>query len=218
MKTYKREFIQFAFEKEALLLGEFTLKSGRISPYFFNAGRFKTGKDIEKLGQFYASALQDFILPQNYDLLFGAAYKGIPLVTATAIALATTYQQDTPFCFNRKIPKQYGDGGSVVGESMCAKRILLIDDVVTAGTTIQETAGLIQKEQGIFIGVLIALDRKERGKTHCSAIQEAEKKYAIRIASIVDIDDLVEYLATTQQTEHSEHAERILDYRNQYGI
>ena len=222
MKSYKYEFIQFSLQKEALLFGEFTLKSGRKSPYFFNAGNFKTGADIARLGHFYAAALKNRFSPQDYDLLFGPAYKGIPLVTTTAIALATQHQQNIPFCFNRKEPKDHAEGGMVVGASMYGKRVILIDDVVTAGTTIDEATVLIKQEQGKFVGAVVALDRKEKGKTALSTIQEAEETYQISIASIVDMDDLIQYLTLAATAQNKVQFEQYLvqasAYREQYGV
>ena len=204
------------------MFGEFTLKSGRKSPYFFNAGNFKTGADIARLGHFYATALSDRFSPQDYDLLFGPAYKGIPLVTTTAIALAAQYQQNTPFCFNRKEPKDHAEGGVIVGASMYGQRVILVDDVVTAGTTIDETNVLIQQEQAKFVGAVMALDRKEKGKTGLSTIQEAEKTYQISIASIIDMDDLIQYLtlAATDQNkvQFEQYLEQASVYREQYGV
>ena len=213
MKDYQKEFIEFALEKEVLKFGEFTLKSGRISPYFFNAGLFNTGRDLARLGRFYAAALVDSGI--DYDLLFGPAYKGIPIATTTAVALSDTYDRDLPYCFNRKEAKTHGEGGSLVGSELKGK-VMLVDDVITAGTAIRESMDIIQAHKAELAGVLIALDRQEKGKAELSAIQEVERDYAAKVISIVQLGDLVTYL--TAKPEMKEHLESLKAYREKYGI
>ena len=213
MKDYQKEFIEFALEKEVLKFGEFTLKSGRISPYFFNAGLFNTGRDLARLGRFYAAALMDSGI--DYDLLFGPAYKGIPIATTTAVALADSYGLDLPYCFNRKEAKTHGEGGSLVGSDLQGK-VMLVDDVITAGTAIRESMDIIQAHNAQLAGVLIALDRQEKGKAELSAIQEVERDYNAKVISIVQLSDLITYLEA--KPEMQKHLEAVKVYRLQYGI
>ena len=213
MKDYQKEFIEFALEKEVLKFGEFTLKSGRISPYFFNAGLFNTGRDLARLGRFYAAALVDSGI--DYDLLFGPAYKGIPIATTTAVALSDSYHLDLPYCFNRKEAKTHGEGGSLVGSELKGK-VMLVDDVITAGTAIRESMDIIQAHNAELAGVLIALDRQEKGKAELSAIQEVERDYDAKVISIVQLGDLVTYL--TAKPEMKAHLESVKAYREKYGI
>ncbi|MDV2857715.1 MULTISPECIES: orotate phosphoribosyltransferase [Oceanimonas] len=213
MKAYQREFIEFAMSKQVLKFGEFTLKSGRKSPYFFNAGLFNSGRDLARLGRFYAAALVDAGV--QYDVLFGPAYKGIPIASATAVQLAEVYDQDVPYCFNRKEAKDHGEGGNLVGSPL-AGRIMLVDDVITAGTAIRESMDIIQANGAELAGVLIALDRQEKGKGELSAIQEVERDYNAEVTAIITLGDLIEYLS--EQPEMSEHLERVQAYREQYGI
>ncbi|WP_354622663.1 orotate phosphoribosyltransferase [Psychromonas sp. MME2] len=213
MKDYQKEFIEFALEKEVLKFGQFTLKSGRISPYFFNAGLFNTGRDLARLGRFYAAALMDSGI--DYDLLFGPAYKGIPIATTTAVALADGYDLDIPYCFNRKEAKTHGEGGSLVGSELQGK-IMLVDDVITAGTAIRESMDIIQAHHAQLAGVLIALDRQEKGKAELSAIQEVERDYGATVISIVQLSDLITYLEA--QPDMHEHLESVKAYRLAYGI
>lgn len=217
MKDYQREFIEFALEKQVLRFGEFTLKSGRTSPYFFNAGLFNTGGDLARLGRFYASALSEANIP--FDLLFGPAYKGIPIATTTAVALADHHNQDVPYCFNRKEAKTHGEGGSLVGSPLAGK-VMLVDDVITAGTAIRESMEIIQNNDAELSGVLIALDRQEKGKGELSAIQEVERDFGTKVISIVTLADLVTYLEEKSQTDTSlvEHLANIKKYREDYGI
>lgn len=191
MKAYQREFIEFALEKEVLKFGEFTLKSGRKSPYFFNAGLFNTGRDLARLGRFYAAALADSGI--EFDVLFGPAYKGIPIATTTAVALADHHDVDTPYCFNRKEAKNHGEGGNLVGSEL-EGRIMLVDDVITAGTAIRESMEIIQANGADLAGVLVAIDRQEKGKGELSAIQEVERDFGCAIISIVSLTDLVTFL------------------------
>lgn len=213
MKDYQKEFIEFALEKEVLKFGEFTLKSGRTSPYFFNAGLFNTGRDLARLGRFYAAALMDSGI--DYDLLFGPAYKGIPIATTTAVALSDSYDLDLPYCFNRKEAKTHGEGGSLVGAELQGK-VMLVDDVITAGTAIRESMDIIQAHNAELAGVLIALDRQEKGKAELSAIQEVERDYAAKVISIVQLSDLVTYLEA--KPEMQKHLDSVKAYREQYGI
>lgn len=213
MKAYQRDFIEFAMAKEVLKFGEFTLKSGRKSPYFFNAGLFNSGRDLARLGRFYAAALVD--ANTQYDVLFGPAYKGIPIASATAVQLAEVHDRDVPYCFNRKEAKTHGEGGNLVGSPLVG-RIMLVDDVITAGTAIRESMDIIQANGAELAGVLIALDRQEKGKGELSAIQEVERDYNAEVTAIITLADLIEYLS--EQPGMSEHLERVRAYREQYGI
>ena len=213
MKAYQREFIEFALEKQVLKFGEFTLKSGRKSPYFFNAGLFNTGSDLARLGRFYAAALADSGI--EFDVLFGPAYKGIPIATTTAVALADHHNMDTPYCFNRKEAKAHGEGGSLVGSDLQG-RIMLVDDVITAGTAIRESMEIIQHQGADLAGVLVAIDRQEKGKAELSAIQEVERDFGCRVTAIVSLSDLITYLE--EQGNASEHLESVKAYRAEFGI
>jgi len=213
MKGYQREFIEFALSKQVLRFGEFTLKSGRTSPYFFNAGLFNTGRDLARLGRFYAAALQDSGI--DYNLLFGPAYKGIPIATTTAVALADSYDIDMPYCFNRKEAKTHGEGGSLVGSALEGK-VMLVDDVITAGTAIRESMEIIKAHGAELSGVLIALDRQEKGRAELSAIQEVERDFTTKVISIVTLADLISYLE--ERPDMAESLASIKKYRQDYGI
>ena len=213
MKDYQREFIEFALAKQVLRFGEFTLKSGRISPYFFNAGLFNTGGDLARLGRFYAAALQDSNI--DYNLLFGPAYKGIPIATTTAVALSDSYNIDMPYCFNRKEAKTHGEGGSLVGSPLEGK-VMLVDDVITAGTAIRESMQIIQAHGAELSGVLIALDRQEKGQAELSAIQEVERDFNTKVISIVTLADLISYLE--EKPDMTDSLASIKKYREDYGI
>lgn len=213
MQDYQREFIEFALAREVLKFGQFTLKSGRTSPYFFNAGLFNTGGDLAKLGQFYAEALKRSAI--KFDVLFGPAYKGIPIATTTAVALADKHGIDVPYCFNRKEAKTHGEGGSLVGSALTG-RVMLVDDVITAGTAIRESMQLITANNAQLAGVLIALDRQERGQGELSAIQEVERDFATKVVSIISLHDLITYLA--DRPDMAEHLLDIKQYRETYGI
>lgn len=213
MKAYQREFIEFALEKEVLKFGEFTLKSGRKSPYFFNAGLFNTGRDLARLGRFYAAALVDAGI--KFDVLFGPAYKGIPIATTTAVALADHHDIDTPYCFNRKEAKDHGEGGNLVGSALKG-RIMLVDDVITAGTAIRESMEIIQANGAQLAGVLVAIDRQEKGQGELSAIQEVERDFDCQIISIISLGDLVTYLK--EQGGDPVQLAAVEAYRAQYGV
>lgn len=213
MQTYKQEFIQFCLSRNVLKFGEFTLKSGRISPYFFNAGLFNTGKDLAKLGEFYAQAIQAKGI--KFDVLFGPAYKGIPIATTVAVALANQFDVDKPCCFNRKEAKDHGEGGNLIGSQLKGD-ILLVDDVITAGTAIRESMAIIQANQANLAGVLIALNRKERGKGELSAIQEVERDYQCNVFSIIDFDDLLHFIE--QSPQYSPYLPQMQAYRAEYGV
>jgi orotate phosphoribosyltransferase len=213
MKDYQHEFIDFAIRAGVLRFGDFTLKSGRTSPYFFNAGLFNTGEHLARLGRCYAQAIIDSRL--DFDVLFGPAYKGIPLATATSIALAEHHQRNVPWCFNRKETKDHGEGGNLVGAGLQG-RVLIIDDVITAGTAIRESVDIIKAANAELTGVVIALDRQERGRGQQSAIQEVEASYGIRVTSIVRLEHLLEYLQA--QTGRQEEMQKIQAYRREYGV
>ncbi|AAM83690.1 orotate phosphoribosyltransferase [Yersinia pestis] len=213
MKAYQREFIEFALNKQVLKFGEFTLKSGRISPYFFNAGLFNTGLDLAKLGRFYAAALMDCGV--EFDLLFGPAYKGIPIATTTAVALAEHHERDVPYCFNRKEAKTHGEGGNLVGSPLQG-RVMLVDDVITAGTAIRESMEIINAQGATLAGVMISLDRQERGRGEISAIQEVERDYHCKVIAIVTLNDVIRYLE--DKPEMAEHLVAVRQYREQYGV
>jgi orotate phosphoribosyltransferase len=213
MQAYQRDFIRFAIERGVLRFGQFTLKSGRVSPYFFNAGLFDSGLALAQLGRFYAAAVVDSGI--DFDVLFGPAYKGIPLAATTAVALAEHHQRDMPWCFNRKEAKDHGEGGTLVGAPL-AGRVLIIDDVITAGTAIREVMQIIQAQGAKASGVLIALNRQERGKGELSAIQEVERDYAMPVVSIVSLEQVLEYLA--EDAELKQYLPAVQAYRAEYGI
>lgn len=213
MQQYKRDFIEFALQREVLKFGEFTLKSGRVSPYFFNAGLFNTGKDLAKLGQCYAAALVASKI--EFDVLFGPAYKGIPIATTTSVALADKHGVDTPYCFNRKEKKDHGEGGNLVGSALTGD-VMLVDDVITAGTAIRESMALIQQNQASLAGVLIALDRQEKGQGELSAIQEVERDFNTQVVAIVTLADVIEFLQS--RDDFQQHLPAVQAYRDQYGI
>ena len=213
MKAFQQAFIEFAIARGVLKFGEFTLKSGRKSPYFFNAGLFNRGGDLAKLGRYYADALTDAGI--NFDVLFGPAYKGIPIATTTAVALADHHDMDVPYCFNRKEAKAHGEGGNLVGSPLEGK-VMLVDDVITAGTAIRESMTLIEANHASLAGVLIALDRQERGTGELSAIQEVERDYNTKVVSIVSLNDVVTYLKSAGG--YDEAITAIEAYRENYGI
>lgn len=213
MQQYQRDFIQLAIDHEALCFGEFTLKSGRTSPYFFNAGKFQTGAALAALGRFYADALEDSGVP--YDVVFGPAYKGIPLAATTAVALSDKHGKDMPYCFNRKEAKDHGEGGSLVGAPLKGK-ILIVDDVITAGTAVREVMSIIKAEGAEPAAVLIGLNRQEKGQGELSAIQEVERDYGIPVVSIVCLEDIIAFLQ--EQGGQQDMVDKIREYRLQYGV
>ena len=213
MKAFQQAFIEFAIARGVLKFGEFTLKSGRKSPYFFNAGLFNRGGDLARLGRYYADALTDAGI--DFDVLFGPAYKGIPIATTTAVALADHHDMDVPYCFNRKEAKAHGEGGNLVGSPLEGK-VMLVDDVITAGTAIRESMTLIAANEAVLAGVLIALDRQERGTGELSAIQEVERDYNTKVVSIVSLADVVTYLKSAGG--YDEAISAIEAYRANYGI
>jgi len=213
MQSYQQDFLDFALDVGVLRFGEFTLKSGRISPYFFNAGLFNSGASLARLGKFYAQAIVNSGI--EFDVLYGPAYKGIPLAAVTAAALYDHHGIDIPYAFNRKEAKDHGEGGSIVGHPL-EGRIMIIDDVITAGTAIRESMDIINAQGAIPAGVVIALDRQERGTGERSAIQEVENDYRMPVAAIVRLEHLVEYLAEKPDAEES--LQQIRAYRDQYGV
>ncbi|WP_163372304.1 orotate phosphoribosyltransferase [Endozoicomonas acroporae] len=225
MHQYQKEFLDFAIEQQVLRFGEFTLKSGRKSPYFFNAGLFHSGEAISKLGQFYASAMVNAGL--EFDLLFGPAYKGIPLATATAVALFEKHNRNVPWCFNRKEAKDHGEGGNIVGAPL-EGRVVIVDDVITAGTAIREVMTIIEQTDATPAAVVVAMDRQEKGQgesstpgepatlKELSAIQEVERDFNIPVLSIVSLSDLLEY--SEHHPEIRRYAPEIKAYRDAYGV
>ena len=212
MEQYQNDFVDFMLEIGALKFGEFTLKSGRVSPYFFNAGQFNQGNHLSQLGQFYAQAIEASGI--KFDVLFGPAYKGIPLVAATAIALNDSFNRSVPYSFNRKEAKDHGEGGNIVGHPLEGD-ILIIDDVITAGTAIGEAKDIIDANGAKTKGVVVALDRQEKGKGELSAIQEAEQNFGITVVSIINLSHIVDYL---KANDDKNIISRIESYRSQYGI
>jgi len=213
MKTYKRNFLELAMKLGVLKFGEFTLKSGRKSPYFFNAGLFNTGQSIADLGQYYANAIVDSGI--EFDMIFGPAYKGIPLATISAAALAEHHQINKPFSYNRKESKQHGEGGIIVGAPLNGK-VLIIDDVITAGTAVKEAFNLIENSNAKIAGLIISLDRQEIGVSGKSAIQELEDSLNIPVVSIAKLDDLIELIKISDDLKV--HLSSIIKYQEQFGI
>lgn len=213
LKPYQRDFIRLALDKDVLKFGEFTLKSGRISPYFFNAGLFNDGESLAKLGTFYAQTLVDTGF--EFEVLFGPAYKGIPIGTATAVALSNQHDRPTPFAFNRKEAKAHGEGGTLVGAPVEGK-VMIIDDVITAGTAIREVIGMIADSGAQAAGVIVALDRQERGQGALSAIQELEREHTMPVASIVNLAQVLSYIQ--DDPELASYAEKVSTYRERYGV
>ncbi len=214
MQNYQKQFIELALNHQVLKFGDFTLKSGRQSPYFFNMGLFNSGAVLARLGEFYVQAIQDAGL--DFDQLFGPAYKGIPLVSTTAIAFEKLTQKDIPYSFNRKEAKDHGEGGIIVGAQLSGK-VLIIDDVMTAGTAVREAISLVEQSGANAAGIIVALDRQEKGKGELSAVQEIQKNYNIPVISIINLKNLIDYLQTTKQFEEN-LLKRLLTYRQQYGI
>ncbi|MFP5414024.1 MAG: orotate phosphoribosyltransferase [Gammaproteobacteria bacterium] len=211
MLAYQRDFIDLAVSREALLFGEFKLKSGRISPYFFNAGRFCDGASLNRLGSCYADAVVASGI--QFDFLFGPAYKGIPLAVASAMALAQRHDRPTPWCFNRKEAKDHGEGGTLVG-APAAGRVLIVDDVITAGTAIRDAAAILRNAGATLAGVILGLDRRERGQGARSATQEVAEELDVPVMSIIAIDHIIEYLDTAAPARVA----ALRDYRSTYGV
>jgi orotate phosphoribosyltransferase len=213
MKPYQHEFIELAIRQGVLKFGQFKLKSGRLSPYFFNAGLFNTGETIAALGKAYAAAIVNSDLA--CDMLFGPAYKGIPLVTATAAALAMNHRLNLPFAFNRKEAKTHGEGGSIVGNPLNG-RVLIVDDVITAGTAIRESIEIIRAAGAVPAGVLIALDREERGQASAlSAVQEVREQFGVPVVSILRLETLIQHMAADGQQEA---LAAMREYRDQFAV
>ncbi|KAI9142287.1 orotate phosphoribosyltransferase [Paraphysoderma sedebokerense] len=215
MKDYQKEFIQFCIAQNVLKFGSFTLKSGRTSPYFFNAGLFHSGSTLSQLGKFYASTLNDHASLFQYTTLFGPAYKGIPLVCATAISLSTLFNKDTPFAFNRKEKKDHGEGGNIVGKDLKGEKVVIVDDVITAGTAIREAMEILKNAGAICVGVVVAVDRQEKGTGELSAIQEVEKSFAVPVRAIVTLDMIIEFLEGNEQ--YKDALVSVRAYREQFA-
>ncbi len=213
MLDYQRAFLRFALDIGVLRFGEFKLKSGRLSPYFFNAGLFNSGASLGRLGRYYAQAIVTAGI--GFDMLYGPAYKGIPLAAATGIALADHHGRDLPFAFNRKEAKDHGEGGHIVGSPLQG-RVLILDDVITAGTSVSESVDIIQAHGAAPAGVVIALDRRERGSGERSAVDEVRDRFGIPVLAIVTLDDLVEYLG--EGLAPHAHLETVSAYRARYGV
>lgn len=213
MKQYQREFIDFAVDTGAIRFGEFTLKSGRISPYFFNAGFFNTGTKLARLGRYYARAILDSGI--EFDMLFGPAYKGIHLCTSTAIALADHHHRDVPFAFNRKEAKTHAEKGIIVGHPL-EGRVLIVDDVISSGMSVTAAVDIIKIAGAEPCGVVIAVDRQERGEGELSAVMEVEKHHGIKVAGIIKLETLIPYLS--RDAEYARHLEAIKKYSTDYGV
>ena len=215
MKDFQKDFLEFVIANDILRFGEFTLKSGRVSPYFFNAGLFNTGSKLAFLANCYAAAIAE--LETDYDVLFGPAYKGIPLAATTALALSTQHGIDKPYCFNRKEAKDHGEGGSIVGAPLQGK-VLIIDDVITAGTAVREAVEIIHGAGAELASIAVAMDRQEKGTGSTSAIQEIEQAYDIKVAHIISLQDIIDFLQKADDSSLSEHLPAVEKYREQYGV
>ena len=212
MKDYQREFIEFAIERDVLRFGEFTLKSGRLSPYYFNFGLFNTGSALARLGQYFAQALVQSGI--KCDVILGPAYKGIPLATSMAVALSESHGIDMPYAFNRKEAKAHGEGGSLVGAALKG-RVVIVDDVITAGTAIREVMTIIAAHNATPVATFIAIDRMEKGQGELSAIQEVERDFAMQVVSIISFDHVLEYL---QETGYEQpQIDAMMQYRKDFG-
>tara|TARA_R110002049_G_scaffold179437_3_gene346479 strand:- start:455 stop:1111 length:657 start_codon:yes stop_codon:yes gene_type:complete len=215
MQKFQQAFIEFVIEQEILRFGSFKLKSGRTSPYFFNAGLFNTGAALDFIGGTYAAALATADI--DYDLLFGPAYKGIPLVSVTAAALHNRHGINKPYCFNRKEAKDHGEGGLTVGAPLQG-RALIVDDVITAGTAVREVMDLFERTGTKPAGIIVALDRQERGTGSKSAIQEIEEQYQIPVLSIISLAQIIEYLSRQDDPKLASNLEAVKRYRDEYGV
>lgn len=213
MHDYQRDFIELALDLEVLRFGEFTLKSGRTSPYFFNAGLFDTGARLAALGRFYADAIVQSGL--QFDVLMGPAYKGIPIASATAVQLSAQHDLDVPWCFNRKEPKDHGEGGLIVGSPLQG-RALVVDDVITAGTAIREVEQIVTAAGASLAGIVVAVDRQERGGSELSAIQEVARDFGVPVVSIISFDQIIEFIEQTGR--HAEHLGAVRAYREEFGV
>jgi len=213
MQAYKKEFIDLALELGVLRFGEFRLKSGRISPYFFNAGLFNTGYAAARVGRYYAATIAESDI--KFDMLFGPAYKGIPLATLAAASLAEQQDIDVPYAFNRKEAKAHGEGGNIVGAPL-AGRVLIVDDVITAGTAVREAYQIISASGARVAGLIISLDRQERGQGALSAVQELKQSLDIPVLSIILLNDLVDILE--ESAEYKQYLQPVIEYRKKYGI
>jgi orotate phosphoribosyltransferase len=214
MKKHQQSFIELARTVDALKFGEFTLKSGRLSPYFFNAGAFCSGAALAAIGQCYATAIVESGV--EFDVLLGPAYKGIPLAASAAVALSQQYGRDVPYAYNRKEAKDHGEGGVMVGAPLCG-RVLVVDDVITAGTAIREVMAIIRAEGATCSGVAVGLDRQERGQGELSAIQELEQEFNLQVISIINLENLIDFLQT-QGEEARGLLQSMEKYRADYGI
>ena len=215
MQDFQKDFLNFVIENEILRFGEFTLKSGRVSPYFFNAGLFNTGEKLSFLAGCYAASI--IASDIDYDVLFGPAYKGIPLATATAMALANNHQMNKPYCFNRKEAKAHGEGGSIVGAELSGN-VLIVDDVITAGTAVREAAEIISDNRAKLNGIAVAMDRQEKGTGELSAIQEIEQSYRIKVVSIISLQNIVDYLMASENDKLQTYLDAVVAYREEFGI
>lgn len=213
MKPYQQAFLDFALQNDVLKFGEFTLKSGRLSPYFFNFGLFQTGSSLAKLGDYYAQTIVDSKL--EFDMLFGPAYKGIPLVAVIAATLYEKHGRDYPYAYNRKEVKDHGEGGNIVGAPLKG-RVLVVDDVISAGTAIREAADIVKDNKAELAGIAISLDRQEKGQGEKSASQEIEETYSIPVLNIIGLDNVIQYINET--AENPELLKKINAYREQYGV
>ena len=213
MENYKQKFIEMSIQIGALKFGEFELKSGRVSPYFFNMGLFSTGQALKNIGDFYASALEESNI--EFDMLFGPAYKGIPLASVMSASLFMNHDKDVPFVYNRKEKKDHGEGGRIVGPPLSGK-IVIVDDVITAGTAIKEASQIIRETGAEISGIIIAIDRQEKGAGEYSAVQEASSKLGVPVISIVNLDQILAFVKNSS-SEFEDHVEAIESYRKEYG-
>ena len=213
MTNYQQEFLNFAIANDVLKFGEFTLKSGRKSPYFFNFGLFQTGAALSKLGDYYAQAIIDSDI--EFDMLFGPAYKGIPLVSVIAATLYDKHGRDYPYAYNRKEVKDHGEGGNIVGAPLEGK-VLVIDDLISAGTAIREAASIVSDNGATLAGIAICIDRQEKGQGETSAVQEVENEYGISVANIIGLNNVIQHIENV--VDDSDLLERIKTYREKYGV